>query len=174
MNEQHQWRELAQQLRVDSIRSSTAAGSGHPTSSMSAADLMAVLSARHLRYDWATRRPGERPPDLLQGPRVAPAVLDLQGGGVVSDDELMTATAGSGRLEGHPTPGCPGWTSPPARSARACPTASASRSPASTWTGCRTGCGCCAATARWPRARCGRPSTRRRTTSWPTWSRSST
>lgn len=45
-------RELAQQLRVDSIRSSTAAGSGHPTSSMSAADLMAVLLARHLRCDW--------------------------------------------------------------------------------------------------------------------------
>src|ERR1700722_4746479 len=44
--------ELAQQLRVDSIRCSTQAGSGHPTSSMSAADLMAVLLARHLRYDW--------------------------------------------------------------------------------------------------------------------------
>jgi transketolase len=34
--------ELAAQLRVDSIRSSTSAGSGHPTSSMSAADLIAV------------------------------------------------------------------------------------------------------------------------------------
>jgi transketolase len=45
-------RELGQQLRVDRIRSSTAAGSGHPTSSMSAADLMAVLMARHLQYDW--------------------------------------------------------------------------------------------------------------------------
>jgi transketolase len=44
--------ELAQQLRVDSVRSSTSAGSGHPTSSMSAADLLAVLVGRHLRYDW--------------------------------------------------------------------------------------------------------------------------
>ena len=44
--------ELGQQLRADSIRCSTAAGSGHPTSAMSAADLMAVLLARHLRYDW--------------------------------------------------------------------------------------------------------------------------
>jgi transketolase len=33
---------LARQLRADSIRCSTAAGSGHPTSSLSAADLMAV------------------------------------------------------------------------------------------------------------------------------------
>src|SRR5256885_16151696 len=44
--------DLGQQLRVDSIRSSTAAGSGHPTSSMSAADLIAVLIARHLEYNW--------------------------------------------------------------------------------------------------------------------------
>ena len=44
--------ELARQLRVDIIRSSTAAGSGHPTSSMSAADLLAVLVTRHLHYDW--------------------------------------------------------------------------------------------------------------------------
>jgi transketolase len=48
-----EWKELAAQLRVDSIRSTTAAGSGHPTSSMSAADLMAVLLAKYPRYDWA-------------------------------------------------------------------------------------------------------------------------
>jgi transketolase N-terminal domain/subunit len=44
---------LARQLRADSIRCSTAAGSGHPTSSLSAADLMAVLLLGHLRYDWS-------------------------------------------------------------------------------------------------------------------------
>ena len=47
------FRDLARQLRADSIRCSTAAGSGHPTSSLSAADLIAVLLAGHLRYDWA-------------------------------------------------------------------------------------------------------------------------
>jgi transketolase len=46
-------RRLAAQLRVDSIRCSTEAGSGHPTSSLSAADLTAVLPVGHLRYDWA-------------------------------------------------------------------------------------------------------------------------
>ena len=45
-------RELGQQLRVDSVRSSAAAGSGHPTSSMSAADLVAVLIDGHLRLDY--------------------------------------------------------------------------------------------------------------------------
>ena len=38
---------LATQLRIDAIRCSTQAGSGHPTSSMSAADVIAVLLARH-------------------------------------------------------------------------------------------------------------------------------
>ena len=42
--------QLARQPRVDSMRASTSAGSGHPTSSMSAADRLAVLVARHLRY----------------------------------------------------------------------------------------------------------------------------
>jgi Transketolase len=45
MNEQEQWQELGQQLRVDSVRAAAAARSGHPTSSMSAADLIAVLLA---------------------------------------------------------------------------------------------------------------------------------
>jgi transketolase len=48
-----QWKELAAQLRVDSIRCTTAPGSGHPTSSMAAADLMAVLLAKYLRFDWS-------------------------------------------------------------------------------------------------------------------------
>ena len=50
--QQQTWHELAQQLRVDSIRSTTAAKSGHPTSSMSAADLMAVLLCKYFHYDF--------------------------------------------------------------------------------------------------------------------------
>ena len=56
-------RELGQQLRVDSIRCSAAAGSGHPTSSMSAADLMAVLLDGHLRLDY--QNPGNPANDHL-------------------------------------------------------------------------------------------------------------
>src|SRR6266508_4731915 len=51
MDKVQEWNELAAQLAVDSIRASTQAGSGHPTSSMSAAHLLAVLYADHLRYD---------------------------------------------------------------------------------------------------------------------------
>jgi transketolase len=45
-------REFGQQLRVDSVRCAAAAKSGHPSSGMSAADLMAVLVANHYRYDF--------------------------------------------------------------------------------------------------------------------------
>src|SRR2546421_511919 len=51
-----QWTQLAQQLRVDSIRCTTAAVSGHPTSSMSAADLMSALMISYLRYDFDNPR----------------------------------------------------------------------------------------------------------------------
>src|ERR1700758_1198455 len=99
-------RELAQQLRVDSIRCSTAAGSGHPTSSMSAADLMAVLLARHLRYDW--QRPHDPANDHLifsKGPASPLLYSMFKAAGVVSDEELMTGYRRFGsRLEGHPTP----------------------------------------------------------------------
>ena len=58
MSDRERWQELGQQLRVDSVRAAAAAGSGHPTSSMSAADLMAVLLDRYLRYDFdASRQP---------------------------------------------------------------------------------------------------------------------
>ena len=101
--------ELAQQLRVDSIRCSTAAGSGHPTSSMSAADVMAVLLARHLRYDW--QRAGDPANDhlIFSKGHASPLLYSMfKAAGVISDDELMNGYRRFGsRLEGHPTPVLP-------------------------------------------------------------------
>jgi transketolase len=101
--------ELAQQLRVDSVRSSTSAGSGHPTSSMSAADLLAVLISRHLRYDWDD--PANRANDhlIFSKGHASPLLYSVfKAVGVVSDDELMTGYRRFGsRLEGHPTPDLP-------------------------------------------------------------------
>ena len=101
--------ELGQQLRVDSVRSSTSAGSGHPTSSMSAADLMAVLVSRHLRYDWDN--PDHRGNDhlIFSKGHASPLLYSIyKAVGVVSDEELMTGYRRFGsRLEGHPTPVLP-------------------------------------------------------------------
>jgi transketolase len=102
-------RELAQQLRVDSIRCSTEAGSGHPTSSMSAADVMAVLLARHLRYDWQDpERPGNDHLIFSKG-HASPLLYSMfKAAGVVSDDELVHQYRQFGsRLAGHPTPVLP-------------------------------------------------------------------
>ncbi|WP_300605849.1 transketolase [Trebonia sp.] len=104
-----QIRELAAQLRVDSIRCSTSAGSGHPTSSMSAADLMAVLLARHFRYDW--QRPDDPANDhlIFSKGHASPLLYSMfKAAGVVSDEELITRYRRFGsRLEGHPTPVLP-------------------------------------------------------------------
>jgi transketolase len=101
--------ELAAQLRVDSIRSSTSAGSGHPTSSMSAADLLAVLVTRHLRYDWDDPRSPANDHLIFSKGHASPLLYSVfKAVGVVSDDELMTGYRRFGqRLEGHPTPVLP-------------------------------------------------------------------
>jgi transketolase len=98
--------ELAAQLRVDSIRSSTSAGSGHPTSSMSAADLLAVLMTRHLRYDWDEPRLAVNDHLIFSKGHASPLLYSVfKAAGVVSEDELMTGYRRFGqRLEGHPTP----------------------------------------------------------------------
>ncbi|HXW43890.1 MAG TPA: transketolase [Streptosporangiaceae bacterium] len=101
--------ELAQQLRVDSVRSSTSAGSGHPTSSMSAADLLAVLVARHLRYDWDNPANPDNDHLIFSKGHASPLLYSVyKAVGVVSDEELMTGYRRFGsRLEGHPTPELP-------------------------------------------------------------------
>lgn len=97
--------ELAQQLRVDSVRASAAAESGHPTSSMSAAELMAVLLDRHLHYDF--ERPDHPANDrfVLSKGHASPLLYAAyKAAGAVDDAELLTFRALGSRLEGHPTP----------------------------------------------------------------------
>lgn len=97
--------ELGQQLRVDSVRAADAAGSGHPTSSMSAADLAAVLFARHFRYDF--ERPDHPGNDrfVLSKGHASPLMYALfKAAGAIDDEELLTFRKNGSRLEGHPTP----------------------------------------------------------------------
>jgi transketolase len=98
--------DLAAQLRIDSIRSSTSAGSGHPTSSMSAADLLAVLVARHLRYNWDDPASPANDHLIFSKGHASPLLYSVfRAVGVVSADELINGYRRFGqRLEGHPTP----------------------------------------------------------------------
>jgi transketolase len=103
-----QWHEVAQQLRIDSIRATTEAGSGHPTSSMSAADLAAVLLSGHLRYDFNAPEHPNNDHLILSKGHAAPLLYAVfKAAGAVSDAELLSLRKLNSPLEGHPTPVLP-------------------------------------------------------------------
>jgi transketolase len=100
--------ELAQQLRVDSVRASAAAGSGHPTSSMSAADLMAVLLDGYLKLDYSRPQDAHRDHLIFSKGHASPLYYSiLKAVGSIDDDELLAFRKFASRLEGHPTPRIP-------------------------------------------------------------------
>jgi transketolase len=108
MTEVELWQELGQQLRVDAIRPAAAAGSGHPTSGMSAADLMAVLLAKYLRYDFA--EPHDPHNDRLvfsKGHASTLLYAMFRAAGAISEEELLSYRQFDSIFEGHPTPRIP-------------------------------------------------------------------
>jgi transketolase len=108
MDDLQLWRELGQQFRVDSVRCAAAATSGHPTSGMSGADLMAVLLAKHLRYEFAA--PDAPTNDRLvfsKGHASTLLYAMFRAAGAISDEEMMTYRQFGSIFEGHPTPRIP-------------------------------------------------------------------
>jgi transketolase len=102
------WRELGQQLRVDSVRSSDAGGSGHPTSSMSAADLLAVLLSSHLRYDFDNADDPRNDHLIFSKGHASPLVYSVfKAAGAITDEELLSFRKFGSPYEGHPTPVIP-------------------------------------------------------------------
>jgi transketolase len=108
MNDAERWRELGQQLRVDSIRSAAVTNSGHPTSSMSAADLMAVLLDKYLRYDFDAPDDPHNDHLVFSKGHASPLLYSMfRAAGAIDEDELLTFRKFGSRLEGHPTPDIP-------------------------------------------------------------------
>ncbi len=108
MNDIELWRELGQQLRVDSIRSSAVTKSGHPTSSMSAADLMAVLLANYLHYDFDAPEDPRNDHLVFSKGHASPLLYSMyKAAGAITDEELLTFRTFGSRLQGHPTPAIP-------------------------------------------------------------------
>ena len=102
------WQELGQQLRVDAIRPAAKAGSGHPTSGMSAADLMAVLVAKYLRYDFDN--PHDPHNDRLvfsKGHASTLLYAIFRAAGAISEEQLLSYRQFDSIFEGHPTPRIP-------------------------------------------------------------------
>jgi transketolase len=107
-DEKQGWQELGQQLRVDAVKISGEANSGHPTSSMSAADLMAVLISKYLHYDFDNpENPGNDHLIFSKG-HASPLLYAIyKACGAVTEDEMATYRQKGSRLEGHPTPDIP-------------------------------------------------------------------
>jgi transketolase len=99
------WNDLAAQIAIDSIRATTAAGSGHPTSSMSCAHLLAVLYADHLRTDVADPKRMEADRFVMSKGHAAPALYAaLKAVGAISDGQLLSLRTMGSPVQGHPVP----------------------------------------------------------------------
>lgn len=91
--------QMADKLRIDSMMSTTAAGSGHPTSCMSAAEIMSTLFFHELE---------EEDEFILSKGHAAPILWSAYAeAGFVPLAELETLREITSRLEGHPTPRMP-------------------------------------------------------------------
>src|SRR5437870_6318771 len=99
---------VANQLRIHSIASTTAAGSGHPTSCCSAADLTAALFFGHMRYDPKNPHYANNDRFILSKGHAAPLLYAAWAeAGLVPVGELLKLRTFGHDLEGHPTPRLP-------------------------------------------------------------------
>lgn len=96
---------IANQLRIHSITSTTAAGSGHPTSCMSAADIVAVLFFHTMRYDPKNPKHPNNDRFILSKGHAAPVLYAAWAeAGLFPVEELAKLRDIDSNLEGHPTP----------------------------------------------------------------------
>src|SRR5437868_10696611 len=95
----------ANQLRIDSVRSTSAAGSGHPTSCASAAEIMSVLFFSVMRYDPKDPKNPANDVFVLSKGHAAPILYAAWAeAGLFPREELLKLRRIDSDLEGHPTP----------------------------------------------------------------------
>src|ERR1043165_9201964 len=99
---------IANQLRIHSIAATTAAGSGHPSSCCSAADLVAALFFGHMRYDPKNPRYRNNDRFVLSKGHAAPLLYAAWAeAGLIPVADLTRLRELHSDLEGHPTPRLP-------------------------------------------------------------------
>src|SRR4051812_2589372 len=98
-------RNIATQLRIDSIRATTEAASGHPTSCMSAADIVAALFFAEMRFDPKDPRNPDNDRFVLSKGHAAPILYAAwAAAGLFPRKDLLNLRRLDSDLEGHPTP----------------------------------------------------------------------
>src|SRR5215217_9631079 len=98
-------RDIATQLRIDSVASTSHAGSGHPTTCLSAADIMAVLFFSEMRFDATNPQDPDNDRFVLSKGHAAPILYAAWAeAGLFPRERLMELRSFESDLEGHPTP----------------------------------------------------------------------
>jgi transketolase len=101
-------RNIAAQLRIDSVRSTSEAGSGHPTSCLSAADVVAALFFSEMRFDPKDPQNPDNDRFILSKGHAAPLLYAAWAeAGLFPREELLKLRRIDSDLEGHPTPRLP-------------------------------------------------------------------
>src|SRR6266540_2617622 len=99
---------IATRLRIDSIRSTSEAGSGHPTSCCSMADIMAALFFAEMRFDPPDPKHAGSDRFVLSKGHAAPILYAAWAeAGAFDRAELLKLRRIDSDLEGHPTPRLP-------------------------------------------------------------------
>src|SRR5271154_1902990 len=99
---------IANQLRIHSIEATTAAGSGHPTSCCSAADVVAALFFGHMKYDAKNPHHYNNDRFILSKGHAAPLLYAAWAEtGLFPMSDLLKLRTLHSDLEGHPTPRLP-------------------------------------------------------------------
>ncbi len=99
---------IATRLRIASIRATTEAGSGHPTTCCSAADIMAALFFGEMRYDAANPQHTHADRLVMSKGHAAPLLYAAWAeAGYLKREDLLTLRLFTSDLEGHPTPRLP-------------------------------------------------------------------
>ena len=96
---------VATRLRIDSVRATSEAGSGHPTSCASAADIVAALFFSEMRYDARDPHNPDNDRFVLSKGHAAPILYAAWAEvGLLKREDLLTLRRLDSDLEGHPTP----------------------------------------------------------------------
>ncbi len=95
---------IAYNVRVSSLKATTQAGSGHPTSCLSAADIMAVTFFYAMHFDPQNPNNPNNDRFILSKGHAAPALYAIwKELGILSEQDLLTLRTFNSPLEGHPT-----------------------------------------------------------------------
>jgi len=101
-------KEKGRRMRIECLKATTEAGSGHPSSCLSAADLMSVIFFHEMRFDPKDPHNPANDRFVLSKGHAAPLLWAAYAeAGIIKEEDLLTLRRIDSNLEGHPTPRMP-------------------------------------------------------------------